>query len=386
MYIWNAARTPIGSFQGTLSTLTSTELGAQCVKNLLLKSSVDPKSIHSLLMGQVLQGGVGQAPARQVAIKSGLGETVHCTTVNKVCGSGLEAIAQAHRYMKSEGVEFIIAGGMESMSQAPHFLSQSRTGVKFGPMKMNDLMQWDGLTDPYSQNSMGECAEICLKEKPLTRIEQDDFAIRSFELALKAQSIGIFQSEIAAVELVQKKGASQFISEDEGPKKFQLEKMKSLKPAFDAGGTITAANASTLNDGAAALLISKNDSQKEGCFKIHTFGYHSQNPTWFTTAPIKAIENALRKAKLSLGDIDLFEINEAFASVALYCQKDLAIPLEKLNIYGGAIALGHPLGASGARIVVTLMNGLQKTNGKFGVAALCIGGGEGLALVIERMR
>lgn len=385
VYIISGSRTPQGSYLGSLSTVSAPSLGSVAIKGALNKSELDPNILEHGWMGQVLQAGVGQAPARQAFLGAGLKDSLTSVTVNKVCGSGLEAIISAARSIGVGEMEAAIAGGMENMSLAPHLLPRARSGVGFGPVQFQDAMQWDGLWDVYSQQTMGHCAEQCLKEKPLSRQEQDAFAIESFTRAQSAQKKGHFNKEIVTVTVPSKKG-DVAVSLDESPGKADFSKMPLLKPAFNAkDGTITAANASSINDGAAAVILANEKFARKGSFKIISWAHHAAQPTWFTTAPVMAIQKALLKAKLSVQDISLFEINEAFATVPLYAMKELSIPHEKLNIWGGAIALGHPIGCSGARIVVTLMNALETTGGKYGLASLCIGGGEGIALIIERI-
>lgn len=385
VYILSGSRTPLGAYLGSLSSVSATKLGSVAIKSAIEKSQVDSNKIHHGWMGQVLQAGVGQAPARQAFLGAGLSESITSVTVNKVCGSGLEAIISAARAISLGETQTAIAGGMENMSLAPHLLPKARSGVGFGTVSLQDAMQWDGLWDVYSQQTMGHCAEQCLKEKPLSRQEQDAFAVESFTRAQRAQKQGYFSREIIPVIVSSKKGDIE-VSLDESPGKADFSKMPLLKPAFSSkDGTITAANASSINDGAAALVLGNEKFAKKGTYKILSWAHYAAHPTWFTTAPVTAIRTALEKAKLTVKDISLFEINEAFATVPLYAMKDLAIPHEKLNIWGGAIALGHPIGCSGARIVVTLMNALEITGGKYGLASLCIGGGEGIALVIERI-
>lgn len=388
-YILEGTRTPIGSYMGALSSVPAPTLAA-CTMTQLLQNhakknkSFNPSLIEHVILGQVIQAGVGQAPARQALMQAKLPQHIPAVTVNKVCGSGMEAIVQAARIIASGENNLVIAGGMENMSLAPHLLPHSRAGLKFGAAELKDAMQWDGLWDPYSQQPMGGCAEACLKEQPISRAEQDAYAIRSFERAQKAQRAGIFQTEITPVKVLQKKSEVD-ITDDEGPSKADFSKIPQLKPVFSKEGSITAANASTINDGAATLLLGSARYKEFASFKILGWGHFAQHPTWFTTAPIEAIKKSVAVANLSMKQIDLFEINEAFSTVALYAQKTLNLSDDRLNIYGGAIALGHPIGCSGARILVTLMNALTKQKLKYGVAALCIGGGEGISLVIENL-
>lgn len=384
VYIISGSRTSQGAYLGNLSTVTAPQLGGFAISGAILKSTIAPLDIKNAWMGQVLQAGVGQAPARQAVLSAGLSDQTSAVTVNKVCGSGLEAIISATRAIALGDVEVAIAGGMENMSLAPHLIPQARSGIGFGQTVLRDAMQWDGLWDPYSNQSMGSCAELCLKEKKISREEQDAYAIESFKRAQAAQKAGYFDQEITPVKISSKKG-DVFISQDESPAKADFNKIPTLKPVFSPTGSITAANASSINDGAAAVVLGNDRFIKKGCFKIVSYASHAAHPTWFTTAPITAIQKALELAKIKIEQIDQFEINEAFATVPMYAMQDLKIPHSKLNPFGGAIALGHPIGCSGARIVVTLMHGLERSGGRYGLASLCIGGGEGLALIIERV-
>lgn len=385
VYILGGARTALGSFLGTLSNVPTTKLGATAIEGALAKAGVDKNKVDEVFMGNVLTSGEGQAPARQAAIFAGLPESVPCTTIGKVCGSGLQSIIMGARSIMTGENKVVVAGGMENMSLAPHVLLNSRSGFKFGSTEMKDTMQWDGLTDVYTNQAMGNCAEECTKKFNMTREEQDAFAIESFKRAQAAQSSGVFKDEIVAVKVAGRKGDVEIV-EDEGPGKANFEKMPSLKPAFDKNGTITAANASTINDGAAAVVLGGDEFANVAEFKIVSFASHAQNPTWFTTAPVEAIKKSLDKAGLNVNQIDLFEINEAFAAVTMAAMKSLEIPHEKVNVFGGAVSLGHPIGASGTRIVVTLMNAMKKKNAKYGLATLCIGGGEALSLIIEKIK
>lgn len=384
VYILSGSRTALGAYLGTLSTVSAPKLAGVAIASAITKAGVSPNSIHHAWMGHVIQAGVGQAPARQAVLAAGLPEHTAAVTVNKVCGSGLEAIISAARSIAVGDIEMAIAGGMENMSMTPHLIPQARSGVGFGTTSLKDAMQWDGLWDVYSNQTMGHCAEECLREKKLTREEQDAYAIESFKRAQAAQKTGYFENEIAPVKITTKKGEV-IISTDESPGKADFAKMPTLKPVFNPQGSITAANASSINDGAAALILSHDHVAKKGVFKIVSYASHAAHPTWFTTAPVTAIKKALDHANLKIDQIDQFEINEAFATVPLYAMQDLKIDHARLNPFGGAIALGHPIGCSGARIVVTLMHGLERSGGKYGLAALCIGGGEGLAMVIERV-
>ena len=385
VYILGGARTALGSFLGTLSAVPTTKLGATAIEGALAKAGVDKNKVDEVFMGNVITSGEGQAPARQAAIFAGLPESVPCTTVGKVCGSGLQSIILGARSIMTGENKVVVAGGMENMSLAPHVLLNSRTGFKFGATEMKDSMQWDGLTDVYTNQAMGNCAEECTKKFNMTRVEQDEFAIESFKRAQAAQASGVFKDEIVAVKVAGRKGDVEIV-EDEGPSKGNFEKMPTLKPAFTKDGTITAANASTINDGAAAVVLGGDEFANVAEFKIVSFASHAQAPTWFTTAPVEAIKKSLDKAGLNVNQIDLFEINEAFAAVTMAAMKSLEIPHNKVNVYGGAVSLGHPIGASGTRIVVTLMNAMKKKNAKYGLATLCIGGGEALSMIIEKIK
>jgi acetyl-CoA C-acetyltransferase len=385
VYILAGARTSIGSFMGTLSQVPAPQLGASAIEGAIKKANVEKNNVDEVFMGNVLTSGVGQAPARQALLMAGLPESVAATTVGKVCGSGLQAVILGARSIMTGENQLVVAGGMENMSLAPHLMMNSRTGLKYGPGEMKDSMQWDGLWDVYSNRAMGNCAEECTKKFNLSREEQDAFAIESFKRAQAAIKNGFFKEEIIAVKITSKAGSID-VAEDEGPFKANFEKIPSLRPAFEKDGTITAANASTINDGAAALVLGGDAFASQAEFKIVSFASHAQNPTWFSTAPVEAIKKSLKKANLNMDQIDLFEINEAFAAVTMAAMKECSIPHSKVNIFGGAVAIGHPIGASGARIVVTLMNAMRKNKSKFGCAAICIGGGEALSLILERLK
>lgn len=384
VYILGGARTPQGSFLGSLATVSAPKLGAIAIQGAMEKAKVDKDSIDAVYMGEVIQAGVGQAPARQAALNAGLPDSVPCVTINKVCGSGMEAVIQAARTILTNDADMVIAGGMENMSMAPHYLPGSRMGYKFGDSSLKDSMQNDGLWDVYSDRPMGNCAEECVKKYSFSREEQDAYSIESFKRAQKAQSEGVFKDEIKAVSIQSRKG-EMVIEQDEGPGKANFEKMPTLRPAFEKDGTITAANASTLNDGASALVIASEKYKDQAEFKIVAWAGHAQDPTWFTTAPVEAIKKSLAKANLTTQDIDVFEINEAFAAVTMAAIKELSLEPSKVNIYGGGVSLGHPIGASGARILVTLMNAMKRQKGKYGLASLCIGGGEALSVIIEKL-
>ncbi|MBF0364600.1 MAG: thiolase family protein [Oligoflexia bacterium] len=384
VYILSGSRTPIGSFMGKLATLSAPELAATAIKSALAKAEMASDKVEEVFMGEVLTAGVGQAPARQAAIYAKIPSHVPATTINKVCGSGLKSIIMGAQTIYHGDASVVVSGGMENMSLAPHFIPGSRLGLKFGGVEIKDTMQWDGLWDVYSNRTMGECAEECVRKLSLTREEQDQFAISSFKRAQEASRNGTFKNEIAEVTISDKKGV-QVIAEDEGPFKANFEKIPALKPVFEKNGTITAANASTINDGAAALVLAGENYHAQAKFKIVNFASHAEDPTWFTLAPVGAIKKCLQRANLSLGDIGVFEINEAFACVALAAMKELKLSHDNVNVYGGAIALGHPIGCSGSRIVVTLMNAMERRNVRYGMAAICIGGGEALAMVIEKL-
>jgi acetyl-CoA C-acetyltransferase len=385
--IVGGARTPIGSFLGTLASLPAPRLGATAIKCALENARVQPGQIQQVIMGNVLQAGIGQAPARQAGIYAGIPVSAGAVTVNKVCGSGLKAVMYAANDIRCGEYDIAIAGGMESMSNAPYALPQARGGYRMGNGKLIDIMIHDGLWDPYGDKHMGNCAEVCVQKYHFTREEQDDFSRESYRRAQEAIKTGKFKKEIAVVEIEGKKGKSVVI-DDEEPFAAPLEKMGTLKPAFlKDGGTVTAANSSKINDGAAALVVTSADyAEKNGLKPIARIVAQStaaHEPEWFTTAPAKAIDIVLERAKLSVDDIDLFEVNEAFAAVALAAMKDANIPHDRINVNGGAVALGHPIGASGARILVTLIHAMQERGAKRGLAAICIGGGEAAAMIVE---
>ncbi len=387
--IVGAARTPIGSFQGSLASLSAPELGAYAMKEALVRSKLTLSEVNEVLMGCVLSSGIGQAPARQAALKAGLMNTVPCTTINKVCGSGLKTVMLAANAIKAEESKVIVAGGMESMSNVPYILDKARDGYRMGHAQLIDSMIKDGLWDPYNNFHMGNAAELCCSTYHITRAEQDEFAKMSYQRALKAIDDTIFAEETVNVTVPQKKGDPLIVDTDEEPGRGNIEKLKTLKPAFQKDGTITAGNASSINDGASAVVVtSLSYAQKHNLpilAKIVGYAQSAQEPEWFTTAPYKSIEKVLLDNNLTIKDIDLFEINEAFSAVALVNQKKLEIPFEKLNIYGGAVALGHPIGCSGNRILVTLLYALKRTHKKRGIASLCIGGGEAVAMIVERL-
>jgi acetyl-CoA C-acetyltransferase len=386
--IVSAQRTAVGSFQGSLSTLPAPRLGAVAIKAAIEKAGVKPTEIDELIFGEVLTAGVGQAPARQAAIFGGLSTSTPCMTINKVCGSGLKAVMLAADTIRLGQNQIVAAGGQENMSLAPHLLENSRTGFRMGSVQMTDSMVKDGLWDPYNNFHMGSAAEICAKDFSFTREMQDQFAIESYKKAQAATAAGHFKNEIATVTIETKKGSVQ-VTVDEEPTKAMFDKMPGLKPAFEKDGTITAANASKINDGAACLIImSESMAKKRGLTplaRIVAHGTFAQEPKYFTTAPVGAIKKSLQLANLKISDIDLFEINEAFANVAMAAQKTLEIPTDRLNTHGGAIAIGHPIGASGARILTTLVHSLTTHNLRRGLASLCIGGGEAVSVIVERI-
>ncbi len=387
--IVSAARTPIGSFNGVLAAIPATELGSIAIKEALKKAGINAEAVNEVIMGNVLTAGEGQAPARQAALGAGLPNSVTCMTINKVCGSGLKAVMLASQAIMLNDADIIIAGGMENMSLAPHLLEKSRQGYRMGNIQATDSMIKDGLWDPYHNFHMGNAAEMCVKKNEFTREQQDQFATSSYEKSLNAIKEGYFKDETAVIEIPQKKGDPTRIDTDEEPFKSKLDKIPTLKPAFEKDGTITAANASSINDGAAALVVMGKDvADKLGVkplARVIAHGSHAQAPEWFTTAPVYAIQKVLDKAKLKIEDIDLFEINEAFSAVTMAAIKELNIDPEKVNINGGAVALGHPIGASGARILTTLIYALKRMNKRYGLATLCIGGGEASALIVESL-
>ena len=381
-------RTPIGSFQGQFSSISASDLGSNVVKKLMHDFQINPNQIEEIIFGNVLSAGQGQAPARQVAIKSGCPNTIESLTINKMCGSGLKAVMLAEQIIRCGDADTIIAGGMESMTNAPYILKDARLGHRLGHGKLIDSMIHDGLWDAYNNLHMGNCAEMLAKERNYTRDAQDKYAIESYNRTISAIKNKIFAPEIVPIEVMKRKNDSLIIEDDEEPGRVKFEKISKIGPAFEENGTITAANASKLNDGAAALLImSEKKARKLNIKPIATILGHASaahEPEWFTTAPSKVISKLLNKLQLVSSDIDLWEINEAFSVVAMAAMDDFQIDHKKVNIYGGAIAMGHPIGASGARILTTLLNGMSQTKARLGLAALCIGGGEASALVIER--
>ncbi len=384
--IVSAARTPIGSFLGSLSTMSATQLGSIAIKGAMDKINLDPALVQEVFMGNVVQAGVGQAPARQAALGAGLPNSVPCTTVNKVCASGMKAIMQAAQTIALGDAEVVVAGGMESMSNIPHYV-QMRKGTKFGPSTLIDGMQKDGLIDAYDNNAMGTCADLCATEYGFSREDQDAFAIQSYERSAQAWADGKFKEEVVPVEVPQRRGEPIVVSEDEEFKNIKMDRISSLRAAFSKDGTATAANSSTINDGGAALVLMSEEKANELGLSplayIKSYADAAQEPVWFTTAPAKALPKALSKAGIDIKDVDYFEFNEAFAVVGLANMKILGLDKNNVNVNGGAVSLGHPLGCSGARIVVTLLNVLKQNNAKIGAAAICNGGGGASAMIIE---
>lgn len=383
-----AARTPIGSFMGALSSVPAPHLGAAAIKGALHKINLDPNLVDEVFMGNVVQAGVGQAPARQAALFAGLSNDVVCTTVNKVCASGMKSIMMGAQAIMAGDAEIVVAGGMENMSSIPHYVHM-RNGVKFGPTTLMDGMQKDGLVDAYDNNAMGVAADLCASEYKISREEQDAFAIESYERSAKAWEAGKFDSEIVPVAVPQRKGDPIIVTKDEEFTNVKLDKIPSLNAVFTKDGTVTAANASTINDGAAAVILMSEDKAKAMGLTplayIKSYADAAHEPKWFTTAPAKAVNKALSKANLELSNVDYFEFNEAFAVVGLANAKILGLNTSNINVNGGAVSLGHPLGCSGARIVVTLLNVLKQNNAKTGVAAICNGGGGASAIIIENI-
>jgi acetyl-CoA C-acetyltransferase len=386
--ILSAARTPIGAFQGALAAVPAPQLGARALAGAVERAGLAAADLEQVYMGCVLTAGVGQAPARQAALAAGCPESTGAITFNKVCGSAMRAVMSAANDLRAGDFELVAAGGMESMSRAPYLALGARDGMRLGHGKFIDSMIFDGLWDPYGDQHMGNCAEICARHYAFTREEQDAFARESYARARRAQESGLSAREIVAVEVPGRKGPT-LVDKDEEPGKVDLDRMPSLKPAFDKDGTVTAANASKIDDGGAALVLTTVEvAQRRGLKPIARLlaqASFAQKPEWFTTAPVGAMKRALERAGLTVGEIDLFEINEAFAVVAMACARELSIPHEKLNVRGGAVALGHPIGASGARILVTLLDALAERGGRLGCAGICIGGGEATAVVVERL-
>jgi acetyl-CoA C-acetyltransferase len=388
VYIVSAVRTPLGSFGGALSTLSATELGAVAIKGAVEKAGIAFDAVEEVFMGNVVSANLGQAPARQAAIYAGLSKSTPCTTVNKVCASGAKAIVFAAQSISTGNADIVVAGGMESMSNVPYYVPKARFGYKYGHAELIDGLAKDGLEDAYDKGAMGCYGDATAKKYNISREEQDEYAIRSYKLAAEATEKGWFKNEIVPVEVKGRKG-SVIVDEDEEYKKVIFEKIPSLRPAFTPDGTVTAANASTINDGAAALvLMSKEKAEELGVkpiAKIVAYADAAQEPQWFTTAPVAAANKALQRAGLSKDDIDYFEVNEAFAVVALAFSKLMEVPVDKMNVFGGAVSIGHPLGCSGARIMTTLLNVLQQKNAKRGQIAICNGGGGATSIIVERV-
>lgn len=385
--ITHAKRTPVGAFNGALSSLTAPQLGSIVIKDLLNESKIDPSAVDEVIMGNILTAGLGQAAARQAALYAGLPEKTECLTINKMCGSGLKAIMLAHQAIQLGDSDLIIAGGQESMSNAPYLLKNARSGYRLGHGEITDSMIVDGLWDIYNNIHMGNCAEACAAEMNFIRKELDDYAVMSYQRALAAQKDGKFNDEITPVTIKSRSGES-VVTKDDEPEKVNFEKIPTLKPAFDKNGVVTAANASKINDGAAAVIVMSEEKAKELGLKplveIVAQSSAAKAPIQFTTAPADAINKVLAKAKLKTTDIDLYEINEAFAVVSLAVNKILGLTTENVNVNGGAIAIGHPIGASGARIMATLLHEMKRRKSKYGLASLCIGGGEASALIVKR--
>jgi acetyl-CoA C-acetyltransferase len=387
--IVGAARTAIGSFLGELAGVSAPKLGSIAIKAALERAGISADAVGEVYMGCVLAAGLGQAPARQAALAAGLPKSVPCTTVNKVCGSGLKSVILGAQAILAGDTDVVVAGGMESMSQTPYLLPRVREGYKMGNQTLVDSMVNDGLWDVYNQIHMGSCAELCAKEKKIDRQAQDAFAAESYRRALTAQKEGRFKAEIVGVEIEQKKGPAKVIAEDEEPRRGDIEKLGALRPAFQKDGTVTAGNASSLNDGGAAVVLMEAEAArkagKKPLAKIVAWGQHAQAPEWFTTAPAGSIENATKRAGWKVGDVDLWELNEAFSVVGLVNNQLLGLDAARVNVNGGAVALGHPIGASGARILTTLLYAMAARGAKKGGASLCIGGGEGICLLVERV-
>ena len=386
--IMSAARTPIGSFNGALSAVAATRLGSIVITEALKRIELKGAEVDEVIMGNVLSAGLGQAPARQASLGAGLPKSVGCTTVNKVCGSGLKAVMLATQAIVSGDAEVVVAGGMESMSNAPYLLTKARTGYHMGHGELVDSMIRDGLWDVYNQFHMGEAAEVCADTLGISREDQDQFAVLSYRRALEALQRGEFRREIVSVPVSQRDGADQLVEEDEEPKRVSLERLPTLKPAFRKDGRVTAGNASSISDGAAALVVMLEEKAKalrlHPLARIVNYGSFATDPAWFTTAPVHAISTLLKKTGRKITDVDLFEINEAFAVCSIAVNRELGLNPDRVNVRGGAVALGHPIGASGARILTTLIHALEDMNLTTGVASLCIGGGEAVAMMIER--
>ena len=386
--ILSAARTPVGSFQGVFSDVPATQLGSIAIKEAVSRAGISPEEVDECIMGCVLPAALGQAPARQAALGAGLPKSVGCMTINKVCGSGLKSVMLAFDAVRLGEAEVVVAGGMENMTRAPYALDRARNGYRMGDGKIYDLMIKDGLWDVYNDFHMGNCAEMCAEEYKITREIQDQFAIESFTRAQKAQKEGLFKEEIVPVSIPQKKGDPVLVTDDEGPPRAKMDKIPKLRGAFKKGGTVTAANASSINDGGAAVVVASAEFAKkkgiEPLARIIAHSTASREPEWFTIAPVDAMKKLFEKTKTTPADIDLFEINEAFAVVTIAANNEFNLDTSKVNVNGGAVALGHPIGASGTRIFVTLLYAMKQQNAKRGLATLCIGGGEAVAVMVER--
>lgn len=386
IFLTAAVRTPIGSFQGSLSTIAAVDLGAIAIREAVQRSAVTESAVDEVIMGMVLTAGAGQAPARQAAANAGLPHAVPCTTINKVCGSGLRSVMMAQQAIAAGDATTVVAGGMESMSLAPYLLPKARSGYRMGPGELVDAMIHDGLWDPFGNSSMGVYGDLCASEHGFTRETQDAFAIQSYQRAAAAQSAGSFNEEVVSVEVNARKTTT-IVNRDEEPDRFRPEKIPDLRPAFSKTGTVTAANASKISDGAAAVVVMNETAVEQSgapvLARIVSSASHAQEPQWFTTAPAKAVRKALKKARLEVNDIDIYEINEAFAVVAMSTIEELGLDKERVNVNGGAISLGHPIGCSGTRVLVTLIHALRQRNKRYGCASLCIGGGEAVAMIVE---
>lgn len=386
--ILSAQRTAVGSFQGVFANTTAPQLGSAAIQAALKSADIKPEIVQEVIMGQVLTGGAGQAPARQAALGAGISIGAVCMTINKVCGSGVKSVMLGADSIRTGQSEILVAGGQENMTLAPHLMENSRAGYRMGPVTIADSMLKDGLWDPYNNWHMGNAAELCVKEHSFTREAQDEFAIQSYKKAQAAMEKGLFKKEICPVEVKDRKGSVQ-IDKDEEPGKAMFDKMPGLKPAFDKAGTITAANASKINDGAAAVTIASETWAKANGRKpiarIVSYGTFAHDPKWFTTAPVGSIEKALKLANLSVKDIDLWEINEAFSVVTMFAVQKLGISMDRVNVHGGAVAIGHPIGASGTRLLTTAIHALHQYNKRYACVSLCIGGGEGVAIIVEKM-
>ena len=387
--IVSATRTAMGAMSGGLAPMPASKLGAVVIAEAIKRAGIDGNLIDEVIMGNVLMGGQGQAPARQAAIYAGLPQKVECMTINKVCGSGAKSVALADQAIKTGDAEIIVAGGMESMTNAPYALKQARAGFRMGDGEVKDLMIYDGLWDPYGNKHMGNFGDLCSAEKGIGREEQDVFATESYRRAIKAQDEGWFKKEIVPVEVPGRRGAVTIFEEDESPRSVRFEKIPQLRPAFNKDGAVTAANASSINDGAAAMLMMSREKADELGLKplarVVAHASHAEAPEWFTIAPVGACNKALEKAGMAVGDIDLWEINEAFSVVTMYAMQQLGISHDIVNVHGGAAALGHPIGASGTRLLVTLLHAMEQYDKTTGAATLCIGGGEGITVILERI-